>query len=83
MNSYAYILIQLKNYDEALLYYKKAHADFLSYKIDDLPNRSAARVRRHNQLLVWTVDSDKKVQKAIEQNADNVIFELIDIPNIK
>ncbi|MCQ2957884.1 MAG: tetratricopeptide repeat protein, partial [Candidatus Gastranaerophilales bacterium] len=24
MNSYAYILIQLKNYDEALLYYKKA-----------------------------------------------------------
>lgn len=52
-------------------------ADFISYDIHFLPNKYVkAKQEKGYQLLVWTINSEDKLQKAREIG-DNIIFEKI------
>lgn len=55
-----------------LAFSKITHHDFVSYDINNLPNRFVKKLEC--PLLTWTVNSQKNYLKAI-QIADNVIFE--------
>lgn len=56
-----------------------ADPHFVSYEITDLTKKKAEKVKKKNiKLLAWTVDSEKKHQKALEL-CDGEIFEKLTI----
>ena len=64
---------------KSLAMFGHIRADFMSYDIDYLPNKYVSkRQKKGFQLLTWTINTEEKLQKAL-QFADNIIFEDIQV----
>lgn len=64
------------------LHYRKMKPDFISYEISGV-NVVKNFVRKRNLLLfVWTIRSEEKYNKALENKVDNIIFEKIDLDKL-
>ncbi|MBR1624184.1 MAG: glycerophosphodiester phosphodiesterase [Clostridia bacterium] len=61
------------------LHFRKMKPDFISYEVSGVKCVKKFARKRNVHLLVWTIRSDEKYQKALDNNVDNIIFEKIDL----
>ncbi len=64
---------------------RKNQPDFLAYNIKELPRKKISSLRQEKEikLLSWTVKSEELLQKAKENQVDNIIFEKLVLDNDK
>ncbi|MFA5236078.1 MAG: glycerophosphodiester phosphodiesterase family protein [Bacilli bacterium] len=63
---------------KTLLVNRISHPDFVSFDVTHLPSCFVKWARRRRPIIAWTIDDEKKRKTALE-NADQFIFERINI----
>ena len=64
------------------LHFKKMDPDFISYEVSGVGLVKKFVRKRNVNLLVWTIRTEEKYNKALENNVDNIIFEKIDLDKL-
>lgn len=67
------------------LFIKKMQPDFISYGVKNTSKVSLHKLMKKYKmnLLTWTINTEDKVNKSINDNANNIIFEKVDLDKIE